>query len=67
MSEAEKTSKPGFFKNVKNEFKKCTWPKKEDLVKQSALVIVVSVLLGVLIAGVDWVIRLGLTALHIVS
>mgnify|MGYP000469668985 CR=1 FL=1 len=54
MSEAEKTSKPGFFKSVKSEFKKCTWPKKEDLVKQSALVIVVSVLLGVLIAGVDW-------------
>ena len=53
MSEAEKTSKPGFFKSVKSEFKKCTWPKKEDLVKQSALVIVVSVLLGVLIAGVD--------------
>ena len=67
MSEAEKTSKPGFFKNLESEFKKCTWPKKEDLVKQSALVIVVSVLLGVLIAGVDWVIRLGLTALHIVS
>ena len=67
MSEAEKTSKPGFFQSVKSEFKKCTWPKKEDLVKQSALVIVVSVLLGVLIAGVDWVIRLGLTALHIVS
>ena len=67
MSEAEKTSKPGFFKSVKREFKKCTWPKKEDLVKQSALVIVVSVLLGVLIAGVDWVIRLGLAALHIVS
>ena len=67
MSEAEKTSKPGFFKSVMSEFKKCTWPKKEDLVKQSALVIVVSVLLGVLIAGVDWAIRLGLTALHIVS
>ena len=33
MSEAEKTSKPGFFKSVKSEFKKCTWPKKEDLVK----------------------------------
>lgn len=65
MSEAEKTSKPSFLKNVKSEFKKCTWPKKEDLVKQSALVITVSVLLGVLIAGVDWAIRLGLTALHI--
>ena len=65
MSEAEKTSKPSFFKNVKSEFKKCTWPKPEDLAKQSALVITVSVLLGVLIAGVDWVIRYGLTALHI--
>jgi len=63
----EKTSKPGFFKNLKAEFKKCTWPKKEELAKQSVLVIVVSVLLGVIIAGFDWVIRLGLTAMNIVS
>ena len=67
MSEAEKASKPGFFKNLKSEFKKCTWPKKEDLVKQSALVIVVSVVLGVVIAGIDWVIRYGLQMLNIVS
>ncbi len=65
MSEVEKTSKTSFFKNVKSEFKKCTWPKKEDLAKQSALVITVSVLLGVLIAGIDWAIRLGLTALNL--
>lgn len=67
MSEAEKTSKPSFFKNVKNELKKCTWPKKEELAKQSALVIVVSVILGVVIAGIDWVIRYGLQLLDIVS
>ena len=65
MSEVEKTSKTSFFKNVKSEFKKCTWPTKEDLAKQSALVITVSVLLGVLIAGIDWAIRLGLTALNL--
>ena len=65
MSEVEKTSKTSFFKNVKSEFKKCTWPKKEDLAKQSALVITVSVLLGVLIAGIYWAIRLGLTALNL--
>ena len=65
MSEVEKTSRTSFFKNVKSEFKKCTWPKKEDLAKQSALVITVSVLLGVLIAGIDWAIRLGLTALNL--
>ncbi len=67
MSEAEKTSKKGFFKNLKKEFKRCTWPKREELVKQSSLVIVVSVVLGVVIAGIDWLIRLGLQLLNIVS
>ena len=65
MSEAEKTSKTGFFKNLKNEFKKCTWPKKDELAKQSALVIAVSVILGVVIAGIDWAIRYGLQAINI--
>ena len=67
MSEEVKTSKPGFFKSLKSELKKCTWPKAEDLVKQTVLVLVVSVALGVLISGVDWLIRLGLKALQIVS
>ncbi len=67
MSEEVKTSKPSFFKSLKSEFKKCTWPKKDDLVKQSALVIAVSVLLGVVISGIDWVIRAGLSALSIIG
>ena len=61
MSEAEKTSKKvSFFKQVKAEFKRCTWPKKEELIRQSTLVIVVSVVLGGVIAGIDWLIRMGL-------
>ncbi len=67
MSEEVKTSKKSFFKNLKSEFKKCTWPKANDMVKQTALVMVVSVALGVVISGVDWLIRLGLQALQIVS
>lgn len=62
-----KASKTGFFKGLKSEFRKCTWPKPDDLMKQSALVMVVSVALGLLISGVDWLIRLGLQALQIVS
>lgn len=65
MSEEKKSSKASFFKNLKSEFKRCTWPKKEDLMKQSVLVIIVSVALGVIISGFDWVIRLGLQALNI--
>ena len=47
MSEAENTSKAGgFFKRVKAEFKRCTWPKRDELMRQSALVLAVSVVLG---------------------
>ncbi len=68
MSEAESTAKKGnFFSRLKGEFKRCTWPKPVDLAKQSTLVIIVSLILGVLIAGIDWVIRLGLQAINIVS
>jgi preprotein translocase subunit SecE len=64
MSEAEKTSKKdSFFKRVKAEFKRCTWPKKDELIRQSTLVIVVSVILGGVIAGIDWLIRMGLQAI----
>ena len=60
MSEAEKTSKKGsFFKHVKAEFNRCTWPKKDELIRQSSL-IVVSVILGCVIAGIDWLIRMGM-------
>ena len=64
MSEAENTSKAGgFFKRLKAEFKRCTWPKRDELMRQSALVLAVSVVLGGVIAGIDWLIRLGLQAI----
>ena len=62
MNEAEKSTKKSFFKNLKSEFKRCTWPKPIDLAKETTLVVVVSVVLGVVI---DWVIRYGLNLLNI--
>lgn len=62
MSETEKTEvavKKSFFQNVKSEFKKVTWPKKESLIKQTALVVVISVALGVVISIVDTAIAFG--------
>lgn len=52
--------KGSFFKHVKAEFKRCTWPKRDELIRQSSLVIVVSVVLGGVIAGIDWLIRMGM-------
>ena len=65
MSEnaAKKTKKPSFFKGVKAEFKKITWPDKTSLLKQTVAVISVSVVVGVVIALMDSVIQYGVNIL----
>ena len=50
---AEKAPKKSFFKSVKSEFKKIIWPDKKSLVKQSVSVIIISVVLGGVIALLD--------------
>lgn len=52
-SSTEKTQKKSFFKGVKSEFNKIIWPSKDALVKESAAVIVISVILGLIIAAID--------------
>ncbi len=51
---AEKQAKPGFFKGVKSEFKKISWPDRHSTLKQSVAVVVISVVVGVLIAVLDF-------------
>ncbi len=59
MSEAEKVRKPGRLSRVKAEFKKIIWPDKKTVGKEAAAVAIVSVLLGLLIALLDIVLRYG--------
>ena len=56
----EKAPKKSWFKGLKSEFKKIVWPDKETLVKESAAVIVITVILGLVIAVVDMAIENGL-------
>ena len=60
---AEKKARPSFFKGVKSEFKKISWPDKQSTLKQSIAVVVISVVVGVLIAVVDYVIKYGVNFL----
>ena len=55
----EKAPKKSWFKGLKSEFKKIAWPDKETLVKESAAVIVVTVILGFVIALVDMALEYG--------
>lgn len=59
----EKTSKKSWFKGLKAEFNKIVWPDKETLAKQSVAVIGVTVILGVIIYLLDYMIQLGITQL----
>jgi len=62
MSDKTK-QKTGFFKGVKTQFKKITWPTRNQLVKETIAVSVVTILLGAIIKLVDMVMQTGIAIL----
>ena len=57
---ADTPKKESFFAGVKKEFKKIAWPDKVTLLKESTAVVIISVILGAIIALVDAAIKVGL-------
>lgn len=55
--------KKSFFKGLKAEFGRIIWPDKDTVIKESSVVIIVSVVLALIIAGMDFLIQLGLEAI----
>ena len=60
MADPKKTQKASWFKGMKAEFRKIVWPDQETVAKQSATVVVVTILLGAVIALLDYLIKNGL-------
>ncbi len=58
-----RTKKKGWFKGLKAEFKKIIWPDKLTLAKQTVAVVSVTVVLGVIIAVVDFLAQNGVDML----
>ena len=62
---SEETKKSSWFgtwtKGVKAEYKKISWPTKDDLTKETISVVCVTVVLGILITVIDNVIRSGIS------
>ncbi len=54
-------AKKNFFKGVKSEFDKIVWPDRETVGKETAAVLVCSVVLGLIIAALDLAIKYGLS------
>ena len=51
--------KTGFFKGLKSEYRKISWPDRTSLFKQSVAVVSISVVVGVIIALLDHFIQVG--------
>ena len=60
---SEKTQKKSWFKGLKGEFKKIIWPDRKTLAKQTAAVVSVSVVLGAIIALLDFLMQYGIDIL----
>ena len=62
MGETVKTKKQkkSWFKGLKAEFKKIVWPDQKSLTKETAAVVIVSVVVGVIISVVDLIARCGI-------
>lgn len=56
----KKDKKNSGLAGFKNEFKKIVWPDRDTVIKESAQVIVVTAILSLVIAGLDWLIKTGL-------
>ena len=63
MSEEKKEVKESWWGGLKAEFQKIIWPTKESLAKQTAAVVIVSVVVGILIALLDTLIQYGVNFL----
>ena len=62
-SSSKKTQEKSFFKGVKAEFNKIIWPDREQLYRQSVAVLVVSLIMGAVIALLDKAIQYGVSFL----
>lgn len=60
---SEKAQKKSWFKGLKTEFNKIIWPDRKTLVKHTAAVVSVSVVLGAIIALVDFLAQYGVNIL----
>lgn len=59
----EKAPKASWFSGLKAEFAKIVWPEQKSVVRQTIAVVAVSVVTGLIIALIDWVIQYGVNFL----
>ncbi len=59
----KKTDLKTWFSGLTSEFRKISWPDRDTIVKETAAVVVVSAILGIIIATLDMILQYGINFL----
>lgn len=59
MGQTEKAPKQSWFTGLKQEFNKISWTDRKSAARQTVAVVSVSVVVGLIIALLDWMIQYG--------
>ena len=57
------TQKTSWLTGLKAEFRKIIWPTKQDVAKETTAVVITSIILGLIIAVLDFIIQYGVNFL----
>ena len=63
MEKTNKAKKTSWFKESKAEFNRIIWPTKERIAKETAVVVICAIIIGVIVAVLDVGIQYGIQAL----
>ena len=63
MEKTNKAKKTSWFKELKAEFNRIIWPTKERIAKETAVVVICAIIIGVIVAVLDVGIQYGIQAL----
>ena len=63
MEKTNKANKTSWFKEMKAEFNKIIWPIKERIVKETVVVVICAIIIGIIVAVLDMGIQYGIQAL----
>lgn len=53
MEKTNKAKKPSWFKELKAEFNRIIWPTKERIAKETAVVVICAIIIGVIVAVLE--------------
>lgn len=63
MEKTNKANKTSWLKGIKAEFSRIVWPTKEKVAKETTVVVICAIIIGIIVAVLDMGLQYGIQAL----